>query len=68
MIFFESRSKTVSLDDSIDCSDDDSFVFADDVFVRIEENKLYGIAKGTTYIQKYEMASNLVFAYRVIVE
>ncbi len=59
---------TIKFGDSIDCSDGDSFIFADDVFVRIEGNRLYGIAKGTTYIQKYEMASNLVFAYKVIIE
>ena len=51
----------------MECGEGETFVFADDVKVRVEDNKLYGIAEGTTYILKYIKASNLTCAFKVVV-
>ena len=45
-----------------------SFVFADGVIANIIDGKLKGTALGTTYIQKYVAESNLILAYKVIVD
>ena len=50
------------------CDEGDSFVFADGVIAAIEDNKLKGIAKGATYVQKYNATSNTILSYKVIVE
>lgn len=52
----------------LSCEEGDSFVFADGVIAAIEDNKLKGIAKGTTYVQKYNATSNTILSYKVIVE
>jgi|GEM_PF-2536628 len=52
----------------LSCGEGDSFVFADGVIAAIEDNKLKGIAKGTTYIQKYDAATKMVLSYKVVVE
>ena len=46
----------------------DYFLFADGVIVDTIDNKLLGIKKGTSYIQKYNAASNHILAYKVVVE
>lgn len=52
----------------LSCGEGDSFVFADGVIAAIEDNKLKGIAKGTTYIQKYDAATKKILSYKVVVE
>ena len=52
----------------LSCEGGGSFIFADGVLVRIEDNKLYGISPGTTYIQKQIVDANLIYAYKVVVE
>lgn len=51
-----------------DCTEDDNILFADGTTVCVDENKLYGIAIGTSYILKQNTASKMIFAYKVIVE
>lgn len=58
----------IRVGNSIECADDDSFVFADGVVVNIEDGKLYGIKGGTTFIQKYIASTGLIYAYKVVVE
>ena len=48
------------------CGDDESYVFADGVIARIEENRLVGLSPGTTYILKN--VANSIYAYCVIIE
>ncbi len=48
------------------CGDDESYVFADGVIARIEENRLVGVSPGTTYILK--SVANRIYAYCVIIE
>lgn len=48
------------------CGDDESYVFADGVIARIEENRLVGFSPGTTYILKN--VANSIYAYCVIIE
>lgn len=50
------------------CQNGDTFVFADGAQVSVIDNKLYGVASGTTYIQKYVAATQTILAYKVIVE
>ena len=52
----------------LSCGEGDSFVFADGVIAAIEDNKLKGIAKGTTYIQKYDATTKKILSYKVVVE
>ena len=53
---------------SLSCDDSESWIFADDVLVRINGNNLVALAKGTTYIQKFIGSTNIIFAYKVIIE
>lgn len=50
------------------CEGGDTFVFADGVVATVQNNQLYGLMAGTTYVQKYIAASNTIFSYKVIVE
>ena len=52
----------------VECCEGETYVFADDVKVRIEENKLYGISEGATYVIKYNATLNITYAYMVVVE
>lgn len=58
----------IKVDESLVCEDGDSFIFSDGIVARIDGNKLYGVKEGTTYIQKRIAKSNLIYAYKVIVE
>ena len=51
---------------SLLCGDDESYVFADGVIARIEENRIVGVSPGTTYILK--SVANSIYAYCVIIE
>ena len=68
--YYRLQSETIYLHigESIACAEGDSFVFADNIIATINNDKLYGVAKGTTYIQKYLAATNGIVSYRVIVE
>ena len=55
-------------DSSLSFSNDDKFVFADGVIVRITEDGLQGVAIGTTYVQMYIAESDSIIAYEVVVE
>lgn len=50
---------------SLLCGDEESYVFADGVIAKIEENRLVGVSSGTTYILK--KVADSIYAYRVIV-
>lgn len=50
------------------CEGGDTFIFADGVVATIQDNKLYGLFAGTTYIQKRIAASQAILSYKVIVE
>lgn len=52
----------------LSCGEGDSFVFADGVIAAIEDNKLKGVAEGSTYIQKYDAATKKILSYKVVVE
>ena len=58
---------TLNVGDSLACNDGDSFVFADGVVVRITGNKLVGLSKGTTYVQK-KIGNTNILSYKVVVE
>lgn len=49
-------------------SGEEEFVFADGVVVRIEDNKLKGVTPGETYILKMDKPSQMIWAYKVMVE
>ena len=68
--YYRLQSETIYLrvGESIACAEGGSFVFADSIIATINNDKLYGVAKGTTYIQKYLAATNGIVSYRVIVE
>ena len=52
----------------VTCSDGDAFVFADGVVARITDGSLFGVVRGTTYVQKFIARSNTIVSYKVIVE
>ena len=52
----------------VTCSDGDAFVFADGVRARIADGALFGVARGTTYVQKFIAQSNIIVSYKVVVE
>ena len=58
----------MKVNESLSCGDGDSWVFADNVLARIDGNSLVALAKGTTYIQKLIGATNIIVAYKVIIE
>ena len=58
----------MKVNESISCGDGDSWVFADNVLARIDGNSLVALAKGTTYIQKLNGSTNMIVAYKVIIE
>lgn len=58
----------MKVNESISCGDGDSWVFADKVLARIDGNSLVALAKGTTYIQKLNGSTNMIVAYKVIIE
>ena len=52
----------------MECVEGESFVFADGIITTIQDNRLYGVTKGATYIQKKLATTNNIVSYRVIVE
>lgn len=53
---------------TLECEEGDTFVFADGVIAAVQNNKLWGLAPGETYIQKYIAARQAILSYKVIVE
>ena len=68
--YYRLHPETFSVDVSgqVECAEGESFVFADGMVARIEGRRLYGVAKGTTYVLKQSGEANLIYAYKVIVE
>lgn len=58
----------MKVNDSLSCEEGDSWIFADDVLARINGNNLVALVKGTTYIQKLIGTTNIIVAYKVIIE
>ena len=50
------------------CVGEGYYVFTDGVRVTDINGKLKGISEGTTYVLKYNAASGLIMAYKVIVK
>ena len=48
-------------------ADGDSIIFADEVIVRAEENKLQGLVQGSTYVLVRKASDDKILAYKVIV-
>lgn len=48
--------------------DSDTVVFADEVIVKGEENKLQALSQGTTYVLVKKVPENKIVAYKVIVK
>lgn len=46
----------------------DKLVFADGFVAAINDNALFGISQGATYIQLMDGATNQIYAYKVVVE
>ena len=70
-VYYRLQSETIHLKaggDPLECKEGESFVFADGVNAKLEENKLYGIKAGTTYIQIMDTTSSTIKAYMVIIE
>lgn len=49
-------------------SSGDTYVFADGAVVRIENGLLIGLARGESYILKMDSATQMIWAYKVVVE
>lgn len=49
-------------------ADDDTIVFADGIVVKAEENRLQGIAPGTTYVLVRKASEDKILAYKVTVQ
>lgn len=69
--YYRIQSEVYSLrvgEESYDCNEADYYVFTDGTKVTdIDGRKLKGISEGTTYILRYNAASGLIMAYKVLV-
>ena len=69
--YYRVQSDVYSLrvgEESYGCSEDDYYVFTDGTKVTdIDGEKLKGISEGTTYCLRYNAASGLIMAYKVVV-
>lgn len=59
---------TLSVGDTVGCADGESFVFADGVKAVVDDGRLKAIASGVTYVLVSKPLSNVVVAYKVVVE
>lgn len=69
--YYRIQSEIFSLkvgEEKYTCKEGDYYVFTDGVTVSESNGKLKGISEGTTYILKYSAESELIMAYKVIVE
>ncbi len=71
-VYYKLRSETITLKvggSPYICDAGESFIFSDEVITHIEgKDKLYGISKGITYIQKCHTDSETIYSYKVVVE
>lgn len=70
-VYYRLQPETIHLEANgkpLECEPDDSFVFADGVIACISDGKLQGLAKGTTYIQKYIASKGDIVSIKVVVE
>lgn len=70
-IYYRVQSEVYSLkvgEESYECIDGDYYVFTDGIKISDNGGKLKGIVVGTSYILKYDAKSELIKAYKVIVE
>ena len=70
-IYYRIQPETIHLQamgEPLTCDSEDTFVFADGVLAKISDGKLYGLLNGTTYIQKYDVKSNSIVSYKVVIE
>lgn len=67
--YYKLQPETIMLHvgESLECENGNSFVFADGVVARITGNKLVGLSKGTTYVQK-KISNTNILSYKVVVE
>lgn len=63
----QSEMLRLKVGETLPCGDDE-YVFADGIVVRIEGGQLTGIGRGETYILKLTNSSQMIWAYKVIVE
>lgn len=68
--YYKLQPEVISLGigETLSCSEGDSFIFANGITASINDNKLKGVVKGTTYILKLNTSSNTIVAYKVVVE
>ena len=70
-VYYRLQQEVFSLrvgEESYACNGQDYYVFTDGARVTDIDGKLRGISEGTTYVLKYNAASGLVKAYKVIVK
>lgn len=58
----------MKVNESLSCGEGDSWVFADEVLVRKNGNYLVALSKGTTYVQELIGATDMIVAFKVIIE
>lgn len=56
------------VEQSLSCATGESILFVDGIVTSIYDNKLLGLSPGTTYILKAVSDSDIVLAYKIIVE
>lgn len=67
--YYRLRTETLSLKVGETLpSGEDEYVFADGTIVQIEGGQLTGIGRGETYILKMTASSQMIWAYKVVVE
>lgn len=70
-IYYRLQPETIHLQamgEPLTCDSGGTFVFTDGVLAKISDGKLYGLLNGTTYIQKYDVKSNSIVSYKVMIE
>ena len=68
--YYKLQEKGIQLKvgESMTCNSGDSYIFADGIVAKIEDENLVGVIPGTTYIEKLIAVTNTIHAYKVIVE
>jgi hypothetical protein len=67
--YYRLRTETLRLkvSETLPCGEDE-YVFADGTIAQIEGGQLIGIGRGETYILKLTASSQMIWAYKVVVE
>lgn len=68
--YYKLQSTVIKLKigESVQYGEDENIVFADGVTVNLSDGTLHGASHGVTYILKHVISSNIIEAYKVIVE